>query len=85
MEVVRGVVRRVVRGVVRRVVRGAGVSLFYFPYYDKIEGTLDDMSDPETKAQFRLTSSEFPRLAEALRIPEMFTCCNEIGRLVNHA
>ena len=30
-------------------------------YYDKIEDTLDDMSDPETKAQFRLTSSEFGR------------------------
>ena len=31
--------------------------------------------------------SEFPRLAEALRIPEMFTCCNinVTGRLVNRA
>ena len=56
-------------------------------YYDRIEGTLDDMSDSETKAEFRLTSSEFLRLAEALRIPEMFTCCNinEIWRLVNRA
>ena len=56
-----------------------------FPYwkYDRIEGTLDDMSESETKAEFRLTTSEFPRLAEALRIPEMFTCCDEIGRLVN--
>ena len=42
----------------------------------RIERTLDDMSDSETKAEFRLTSSEFLRLAEALRIPEMFTCCN---------
>ena len=58
---------------------------FPYWYYDKIEGTLDDMPDPETKAQFRLTSSEFLRLAEALRILEMFTCCNEIGRLVNRA
>ena len=58
---------------------------FPYWYYDKIEGTLDDMSDPENKAQFRLTSSEFPRLAEALRVPEMFTCCNEIGKLVNRA
>ena len=35
----------------------------------------------------RLTSSEFPRLAEALRISEMFTCCNinVIGTLVNRA
>ena len=43
-----------------------------FPYwfYDRIEGTLDNMSDSETKAEFRL------RLAEALRILEMFTCCN---------
>ena len=60
-----------------------------FPYwfYDRIEGTLDDMSDSETKTEFRLTSSEFPRLAGALRIPEMFTCCNinVIGRLVNRA
>ena len=42
-----------------------------FPYwkYDRIEGTLDDMSDSETKAEFRLTTSEFPRLAEAVRIP----------------
>ena len=43
------------------------------------------MSESETKAEFRLTTSEFPRLAEALRKPEMFTCCNEIGRLVNRA
>ena len=43
------------------------------------------MFDSETKAEFRLPTSEFPRLAEALRIPEMFTCCNEIGRLVNLA
>ena len=56
-------------------------------YYNRIElqGTLDDISDSETKTEFRLTSSEFLRLAEALRIPEMFTCCNinVIGRLVN--
>ena len=39
----------------------------------------------ETEAEFRLTTSEFPRLAEALRIPEIFTCCSEIGRLVNRA
>ena len=59
---------------------------FPYWYYDRIEGTLDDMSDSETKAEFRLTSSEFPRLAKALRIPEMFTCCNNvIGRLVNRA
>ena len=60
---------------------------FPYWYYDRIEGTLDDISDSETKAEFRLTSSEFPRLAEALRIPEMFTCCNinVIGRLVNRA
>ena len=59
----------------------------FFPYwkYDRIEGTLDDMADSETKAKFRLTTSEFPLLAEALRISEMFTCCNEIGRLVNRA
>ena len=43
------------------------------------------MPESETKAEFSLTSSEFPRLAVALRIPEMFTCCNEIGRLVNCA
>ena len=30
-----------------------------------------------------LDSSEFPRLAEALRIPEMFTCCNI--NVINHA
>ena len=60
---------------------------FPYWYYDRIEGTLDDMSDSETKAEFRLTFSEFPCLAEALRIPEMFTCCNinVIGRLVNRA
>ena len=60
---------------------------FPYWYYERIEGTLDDMSDSETKAEFRLTSSEFPRLAETLRIPEMFTCCNinVIGRLVNRA
>ena len=60
---------------------------FLYWYYDRIEGALDDMSDCETTAEFRLTSSEFPRLAEALRIPEMFTCCNinVIGRLVNRA
>ena len=58
-----------------------------FPYwkYDSIEGTLDDMSDSETKAEFRHTTSEFLRLVEALRIPEMFACCNDIGRLVNRA
>ena len=49
---------------------------FPYWYYDRIERTLDDMSDSETKAEFRLTSSEFLRLAEALRILEMFTCCN---------
>ena len=27
---------------------------FPYWYYDKIEGSLDDMSDPETKAEFRL-------------------------------
>ena len=43
------------------------------------------MSESETKAEFRLTTSEFPRLAEALRTPEMFTCCYEIGGLVNRA
>ena len=48
---------------------------FPYWYHDRIEGTLDDISDSETKAEFRLTSSEFPRLAETLRIPEMFTCC----------
>ena len=49
-----------------------------FPYwkYDRIERTLDDMSESETKAEFRFATSELPRLAEALRIPEMFTCCN---------
>ena len=58
---------------------------FPYWYYNRIEGTLDDKSDSETKAEFRLTSSGFPRLAEALRIPKMFTCCNinVIGRLVN--
>ena len=30
----------------------------------------------ETKAEFRLATSELPRLAETLGIPEMFTCCN---------
>ena len=47
------------------------------PYwkYDRIEGTLD-ISESETKAEFRFATSELPRLAEALRIPEMFTCCN---------
>ena len=60
---------------------------FPYLYHDRIEGTLDDISDSETKAEFRLTSSEFPRLAEALRIPEIFTCCNinVIGSLVNRA
>jgi len=43
------------------------------------------MSDSETKGEFKLTTSECPCLAEALRIPEMFTCYNEIGRLVNRA
>ena len=32
---------------------------FPFWYYDRIEGTMDDMSDSETKAEFRLTTSEF--------------------------
>ena len=61
-------------------------SLPYWYYY-RIEVTLDDISDSETRAEFRLTSSEFPRLAEVLRIPEMFTCCNinVIGTLVNRA
>ena len=44
--------------------------------YDGIEGTLDDMSESETKAEFRFATSELALLAEALRIPEMFTCCN---------
>ena len=51
-----------------------------FPHwkYDiGIEGTLDDTSESETKAEFRFATSELPRLAEALRMPEMFTCCNE--------
>ena len=49
-----------------------------FPYwkYDMIENTLDDLSEYETKAEFRFATSELPRLTEALRIPEMFTCCN---------
>ena len=34
------------------------------------------MSESETKAEFRFATSELPLLAEALRIPEMFTCCN---------
>ena len=38
-----------------------------------MEGTLNDMFEPETKAEFRFATSELPRLAEALRIPEMFT------------
>ena len=58
---------------------------FPYWYYYRIEGTLVDISDSETKTEFRLTSSEFLRLAEALRIPEMFACCNikVIGSLVN--
>ena len=42
--------------------------------YDRIEATLDDMSESETKAEF--ATSELPRLAEAIRITKMFTCCN---------
>ena len=49
-----------------------------FPYwkYDRIESTLDDLSESEAKAEFRFATSELPRLAEALRIPDMSTCCN---------
>ena len=43
------------------------------------------MSDSETIAEFRLTTLEFPRLAEALKIPEMSICCSEIRRIVNGA
>ena len=40
---------------------------FWYWKYDRIEGTQDDMSDSETKAEFWLTTSEFPHLAGALR------------------
>ena len=30
--------------------------------YDRIEGTLDDMSESETKAKFRFATSELPLL-----------------------
>ena len=33
------------------------------------------MSESETKAEFRFATLELPCLAEALRIPDMFTCC----------
>ena len=36
--------------------------------YDRIEGTLDEMSQSETKAEFRFATSELPLLAEALSI-----------------
>ena len=47
--------------------------------------TTDTTDTTLWKPGFRLTTSEFPRLPEALRIPEMFTCCYEIGGLVNRA
>lgn len=42
---------------------------FPYWYYDRIEGTLDDMSDSETKAEFRLTSSEFHVQQRLLEYP----------------
>lgn len=49
-----------------------------FPYwkYEKIEEQLKDISDAEFKAEFRFGMSELQLLAEALRIPDKFTCVN---------
>lgn len=44
--------------------------------YERLETQLQQMNDDECKAEFRLGLSELPVLAEALRIPEKFTCPN---------
>ena len=41
---------------------------FPYWYYDKIEGSLDDMSDPETKVEFRLRP-ELNAVLHMSRIP----------------
>lgn len=49
-----------------------------YPYWkhQRIEEQLQDMSQAEFKAEFRFGMSELPLLAEALRVPETFTCTN---------
>lgn len=49
-----------------------------FPYwqYEHIDVQLQNMNDDECLAEFRVNLSELKALAEALRIPEYFTCPN---------
>ena len=45
-----------------------------FPYEEYGRFDLDEMDDTECKAEFRFRKTDIPLLAEALRIPEKFTC-----------
>ena len=45
-----------------------------FPYEEYGRFDLDEMDDTECKAEFRFSKPDIPLLAEALGIPEKFTC-----------
>ena len=49
-----------------------------FPYweYDRVEHQIQDMSEAQFKYEFRFSSSELSMLADALKIPDSFTCVN---------
>ena len=50
--------------------------VFQYWRYENIVAQLEKMTNDECKAEFRFSLPELPILAQALRIPEKFTCPN---------
>ena len=49
---------------------------FQYWEYEKVETQLQNMTNDECKADFRVSLEDLPLLAEALRIPDRFVCPN---------
>ena len=56
----------------------AGKRNHVFPYKHYVRLNLENISNDERKAEFRFDLEDLPILAQAMRIPEKFTCDNGI-------
>ena len=54
----------------------AGKRNHVFPYKHYVRLNLENISNDERKAEFRFDLEDLPILAQAMRIPEKFTCDN---------